>query len=223
MSRWTSHRSSRRSARGAGIFCSSRDITATSGSISNAVRASGGDRSPRSGARGSPPTLPHRRRVRSVQRGRPGRAPGRDRARLRFHLRGTLPESGARRNVPDRLPASGGATPARAREACGDHQRPSSARGSAVRGACADLERLGAQVVAVGALAVLGTPFVTFARERALALEALAHLPHNVWAPSECPLCERGVQSKWSGRRDRIDSSGRRHTLPTSPGILSVF
>jgi orotate phosphoribosyltransferase len=87
--------------------------------------------------------------------------------------------------------------------------------GSAVRGACADLERLGAQVVAVGALAVLGTPFVTFARERALALEALAHLPHHVWAPSECPLCVRGVpleavESQGIG----LTAPAGRHTLP---------
>jgi orotate phosphoribosyltransferase len=65
--------------------------------------------------------------------------------------------------------------------------------GSAVRGAYANLQVLGAQVVAVGSLAVLGTPFVTFARERALPLEALAHFPHNVWMPEECPLCRQGV------------------------------
>ena len=45
--------------------------------------------------------------------------------------------------------------------------------GSAVRGAYANLQALGGQVVAVGSLAVLGTPFVTFARERSLPLEAL--------------------------------------------------
>jgi orotate phosphoribosyltransferase len=65
--------------------------------------------------------------------------------------------------------------------------------GSAVRGAYANLQVLGGQVVAVGSLAVLGTPFVTFARERALPLEALAHYPHNVWTPAECPLCKQGV------------------------------
>lgn len=65
--------------------------------------------------------------------------------------------------------------------------------GSAVRGAYANLQALGAEVVAAGALAVLGTPFVTFARSRALPLEALAHFPHNLWTPAECPLCQRGV------------------------------
>src|SRR6185503_7118830 len=66
--------------------------------------------------------------------------------------------------------------------------------GSAVRGAYAHLQGLDAQVVAIGSLAVLGTPFVTFAREHALPLEALAHVPHNLWTPAECPLCQRGVQ-----------------------------
>jgi orotate phosphoribosyltransferase len=64
--------------------------------------------------------------------------------------------------------------------------------GSAVRGAFANLQLLGGQVVAVGSLAVLGTTFVTFARERALPVEALAHVPHNLWTPAECPLCQRG-------------------------------
>jgi orotate phosphoribosyltransferase len=65
--------------------------------------------------------------------------------------------------------------------------------GSAVRGAYANLQALGGQVVAVGSLAVLGTPFVTFASQRALALEALAHVPHNVWTPEDCPLCQQGI------------------------------
>jgi len=65
--------------------------------------------------------------------------------------------------------------------------------GSAVRGTYANLQTLDARVVAVGSLAVLGTPFVTFARECELALEALAHLPHNLWAPADCPLCKSGL------------------------------
>jgi orotate phosphoribosyltransferase len=65
--------------------------------------------------------------------------------------------------------------------------------GSAVRGACANLETIGARVVVVGSLVVLGTPFVTFARERGLPLEALAHLPHSLWVPADCPLCQSGM------------------------------
>jgi orotate phosphoribosyltransferase len=71
--------------------------------------------------------------------------------------------------------------------------------GSAVRGAYANLQELGAQVVAVGSLAVMGTPFVTFARERALPLEVLAHVPHNLWIPAECPLCQQGVPAEAVG------------------------
>jgi orotate phosphoribosyltransferase len=71
--------------------------------------------------------------------------------------------------------------------------------GSAVRGAYANLQELGAQVVAVGSLAVMGTLFVTFARERALPLEALAHVPHNLWTPAECPLCQQGVPAEAVG------------------------
>ena len=90
--------------------------------------------------------------------------------------------------------------------------------GSAVRGACADLERLGAQVVAVGALAVLGTTFVTFARQRALPVEALAQLPHHAWAPSDCPLCARGVPVEAvASPRSGLTAPAGRHTLPTPP------
>lgn len=65
--------------------------------------------------------------------------------------------------------------------------------GSAVRGAFANLQAVGARVVAIGSLLVLGTPIVTFAREHGLPLEALAHLPHNLWSPADCPLCRAGA------------------------------
>lgn len=64
--------------------------------------------------------------------------------------------------------------------------------GSAVRGALSDLERLGAHVVAVGALLVLGDPFVKFAADRQLPLEALQRMAYNLWTPSQCPLCIAG-------------------------------
>jgi orotate phosphoribosyltransferase len=64
--------------------------------------------------------------------------------------------------------------------------------GSAVRGAFADLQAQGAQVVAVGALCVLGGSMNTFAQEHGIAVEALAQLPGNVWAPTDCPLCRSG-------------------------------
>lgn len=65
--------------------------------------------------------------------------------------------------------------------------------GSAVRGAFADLEACGATIVAVGALLVLGSAMEAFAAESNVALEALQVMPHNIWRPSECPLCATGV------------------------------
>lgn len=65
--------------------------------------------------------------------------------------------------------------------------------GSAVRGTLADLETIGAEVVAIGALLVLGDTFTTFAFERNLTVEALTELPFNIWAPAECPLCRSGT------------------------------
>jgi orotate phosphoribosyltransferase len=65
--------------------------------------------------------------------------------------------------------------------------------GSAVRGTFADLESLGARIVAVGALLVLGPSMAAFAGEHGIQLEALAHEPLNLWTPAECPLCRAGV------------------------------
>ena len=65
--------------------------------------------------------------------------------------------------------------------------------GSAVRGALIDLDACGARPVAIGALLVLGTSAVRLAADRGVALETLASLPNNLWAPAECPLCVRGI------------------------------
>jgi orotate phosphoribosyltransferase len=65
--------------------------------------------------------------------------------------------------------------------------------GSAVRGTFADLETWGALPVAIGVLAVLGKEAARFAAEKRVALEALSSLPNELWTPSECPLCRRGV------------------------------
>jgi orotate phosphoribosyltransferase len=61
--------------------------------------------------------------------------------------------------------------------------------GSAVRGTYEDLIRLDANVVVIGSLLVLGDPFIAFARERNLRVEAIEQMPCNVWTPGECPLC----------------------------------
>jgi orotate phosphoribosyltransferase len=66
--------------------------------------------------------------------------------------------------------------------------------GSAVRGTFADLvERCEAKPVAIAALAAL-TPWVTrFAETNGLGLELLASLESEVWTPTACPLCIKGV------------------------------
>jgi orotate phosphoribosyltransferase len=61
--------------------------------------------------------------------------------------------------------------------------------GSAVRATYADLHACGARPVAIAALLVLGSPASSFAFEKCVPLEAIAHLPNRLWAPSACPLC----------------------------------
>lgn len=65
--------------------------------------------------------------------------------------------------------------------------------GSAVRGTHADLLRCGAKVVALGAFFVFGDVAESFAREQGLPLETLQWESYEIWQPSECPLCQRGV------------------------------
>ena len=64
--------------------------------------------------------------------------------------------------------------------------------GSAVKGTWADLVACGANVIAIGTLAVLGPSIARFAEEGAIALEALATLPYEMWLPADCPLCASG-------------------------------
>jgi orotate phosphoribosyltransferase len=64
--------------------------------------------------------------------------------------------------------------------------------GSAVRGTYFDLQALGAEVVAIGALLALGDAITEFTAERHVALELLERMPNNLWTPSECPLCAAG-------------------------------
>jgi orotate phosphoribosyltransferase len=64
--------------------------------------------------------------------------------------------------------------------------------GSAVRGAFSDLQAIGANIVAIGALLALGDSIAGLASEHHVALELLNQMPHNLWTPSECPLCAAG-------------------------------
>lgn len=65
--------------------------------------------------------------------------------------------------------------------------------GSAVRGTCLHLESLGASVIAIGSLIVLGTAAFEFADSKGIPLETLAAVPNDIWTPSACPLCAAGV------------------------------
>lgn len=65
--------------------------------------------------------------------------------------------------------------------------------GSAVRGTYDDLRACGAEPVAVGALLVLGDAFSRFIQEQQIGLESIAVAPHNLWKPSDCPLCLSNV------------------------------
>jgi len=61
--------------------------------------------------------------------------------------------------------------------------------GSAVRGTLAELRSCGANPVAVGALLVLGSTASALCADQNLPLEAIAHLPNQIWSPADCPLC----------------------------------
>jgi len=65
--------------------------------------------------------------------------------------------------------------------------------GSAVLGTLEDLEACGANVVAIGTLAVLGSTAARFAAEKQIALEVLLTIPGVIWSPEECPQCVRQV------------------------------
>jgi orotate phosphoribosyltransferase len=65
--------------------------------------------------------------------------------------------------------------------------------GSATRATLADLRACGAQVVALGALLVLGSGARELAAAEGLVLESVAALSNKLWAPEECPLCAAGV------------------------------
>jgi orotate phosphoribosyltransferase len=71
--------------------------------------------------------------------------------------------------------------------------------GSAVSGAFSDLQSIGADVVAIGSLLVLGDSIAQFADQRHNALEFLQQMPHSLWTPAECPLCTAGKQLEIMG------------------------
>lgn len=65
--------------------------------------------------------------------------------------------------------------------------------GSAIKGTYTTLSELGANVVAIGSLLVLGDKAEAFAKEKGIGLESLGSLSNNIWKPEECPLCASNV------------------------------
>lgn len=64
--------------------------------------------------------------------------------------------------------------------------------GSATRATVSDLRSAGADVVAVGALLVLGTAAADYAEQEGIALVRVAAMANRIWRPTACPLCESG-------------------------------
>jgi orotate phosphoribosyltransferase len=65
--------------------------------------------------------------------------------------------------------------------------------GSAAGGMLLDLRRLGANVVGIGALLVLGDAIDKLVSGENIAIESIARRPNTLWDPATCPLCSAGV------------------------------
>jgi orotate phosphoribosyltransferase len=65
--------------------------------------------------------------------------------------------------------------------------------GFAVRETATDVTACGANLVAIGALLVLGDAAARLAAEVGVPLESLAALANPLWEPATCPLCASGV------------------------------
>jgi|SRR5580704_650202 orotate phosphoribosyltransferase len=63
---------------------------------------------------------------------------------------------------------------------------------SAVRATVSDLRAAGADVVAIGALLVLGSSAADYAGDERFALVHVAAIPNHIWEPRACPLCAAG-------------------------------
>lgn len=63
---------------------------------------------------------------------------------------------------------------------------------SATRATVTDLRAAGAEVLAIGALLVLGTSAAAYADQEGLALVHVAAMPNRIWEPPACPLCAAG-------------------------------
>jgi orotate phosphoribosyltransferase len=64
--------------------------------------------------------------------------------------------------------------------------------GSATRATVADLRAAGAEVVAIGALLVLGSRVAEYAAQEGFELVRVAAMEQRIWEPASCPLCAAG-------------------------------
>jgi orotate phosphoribosyltransferase len=64
---------------------------------------------------------------------------------------------------------------------------------SATRATVADLRAAGANVVAIGALVVLGERAPEYAKQQGVPLVCVKTLPNRIWEPEGCPLCASGA------------------------------
>jgi orotate phosphoribosyltransferase len=81
--------------------------------------------------------------------------------------------------------------------------------GSATRATVADLRTADAEVVAVGALLVLGSRAAEYAAQEGLTLEHVAAMPNRIWEPTACPLCAAGQPLEDPATTRRPAPSGR--------------
>lgn len=71
---------------------------------------------------------------------------------------------------------------------------------SAVRATVNDLRAAGADVVAIGALLVLGSSAGEYAEQEGFELVHAAAVPNRIWKPAACPLCAAGEPLEDPGR-----------------------
>ena len=65
--------------------------------------------------------------------------------------------------------------------------------GSAVRGTKNELESLGATIVVIGSLLVLGETGRKYFAERNLEIQSIVQMKNKIWTPEECPLCVQKI------------------------------
>jgi orotate phosphoribosyltransferase len=75
---------------------------------------------------------------------------------------------------------------------------------SAVRATVSDARDAGANVVAIGALLVLGTSAADYAEREGFALVHAAAIPNRIWEPRACPLCAAGQPLEDPGRNEKF-------------------